>query len=501
VEDPTEWAIRPQTPDQVARAREIEGQVPIVGPNAPFRGVTFQPLTPALAYGTLRFIPADELRGTPLGPRDIVLTDQVPNDIPLIGGLITESFQTPLAHVNILSRGRGTPNMALKNARSDPRVAPLLDQLVRLEVTGSDFTLNLAEPDEALAFWETRKPPGMALVPRLDESVRGVQSLDALSVQDLPSIGGKAAQLAELGNVALCEGRVSTPRAAFALPLVHSREHFSASGATQLLEELESDPRFLADPLVREQGLSRVRALVESWPVDPALLAEVERAIAERFPAEPLRFRSSSNSEDLAGFNGAGLYTSVGLDPDEVPDELEAAIRTVWASLYTQRAYDERTYYNVDRLSIAMGVLVHPAYESERVNGVAVSRDILDPTRGDRYYINAQIGEALVTNPAPGIASDQFTYAPGGWQPLVQHTKSSLSPGAPVMTVKEIEFLSCNLRAIHDHFRTVLDPEQQVSWFAIDIEFKLMGSERALVIKQARPYSFGGDAPSGWCDF
>jgi hypothetical protein len=501
VEDPSEWSIRPQTPDQVERAREIEGQVPLVGPNAPFRGVSFQPLTPALAYGTLRFVAAEELRGTALGPRDIVVTDQVPNDIPLIGGLVTEAFQTPLAHVNILSRGRGTPNMALKGARSDPRIEPYFGRLVRLEVTGSDFSLELSDNAEALAFWDSRKPPGMPLVPRLDESVRGVQSLDSKSAADIPSIGGKAAQVAELSKVTLCGGPVSTPRAAFAIPLVHSREHFAASGATALLAQLETDPEFLADPIARDEDLSVVRALIEEHPIDVDLLDEVNAAIATRFPGESLRLRSSSNSEDLAGFNGAGLYTSVGLDPNEVPNDVGKAIRTVWASLYTTRAYDERTYYNVDPRSIAMGVLIHPAYESERVNGVAVSRDVLDPTRADRYYINAQVGEALVTNPAPGIASDQFTFAPNGWQKLVQHTKSTFSPEAPVMTLAEAEFLACNLTQIHDHFRQVLDPENQVSWFAVDIEFKLMGPEHALVIKQARPYSFGGEAPSGWCDF
>jgi hypothetical protein len=46
-----------------------------------------------------------------------------------------------------------------------------------------------------------------------------------------------------------------------------------------------------------------------------------------------------------------------------------------------------------------------------------------------------------------------------------------------------------------------LDPLQSNPWFAVDIEFKLMGAERALVIKQARPYSFGREAPLGWCDF
>ena len=46
-------------------------------------------------------------------------TDDVPNDIPLVGGLITEAFQTPLAHVNVLSQNRGTPNAGLAGARGN----------------------------------------------------------------------------------------------------------------------------------------------------------------------------------------------------------------------------------------------------------------------------------------------------------------------------------------------------------------------------------------------
>jgi hypothetical protein len=44
---------------------------------------------------------------------------------------------------------------------------------------------------------------------------------------------------------------------------------------------------------------------------------------------------------------------------------------------------------------------------------------------------------------------------------------------------------------IESVFQDALDPEREDRWFAIDIEFKLVGSERTLVVKQARPYSFG----------
>lgn len=499
VPNPKSWAVRPQAQDQIDRIRVIEGTLPIVGPNAPFAGVTFQALTPGLAYGTLRFVPSKEIDQTALGPRDIVVTDEVPNDIPLIGGLVTEAFQTPLAHVNILSRGRNTPNMALRNARRDPRLEPYFDELVKLEVVGTDFHVTDADPAEALAFWESRLPDEL-LVPRLDTTVRGVQSLDTKGLADIPTVGGKAAQLAELGRVELCNGNVSTPHRPFAIAVVHSLEHYERSGARALLARLRADPDFLANPLARAAGLLRVRDLVRRHPMDRALLAEVKGAINERFPGVPLRFRSSSNTEDLPGFSGAGLYLSEGVDAEDLPGGVEDAVRSVWASLFERRGYEEREFQGVDQSVVAMAVLVHPAYHSERVNGVAISRDILQPTRSDRYTINSQLGEALVTNPAPGIESEQLAFSLFN-APSEYASYSTFSPGRPLTTWSELWFLKCNLQAIHNHYRPLLDPNQENPWFAMDIEWKLMGPERALVIKQARAYSFGNETREGWCDF
>jgi hypothetical protein len=501
VSDPKAWVIRPQAPDQVQRLRTIEGQVPVVGPNAPFRDVTFQPLTKGRGYGTLKFVRADELRTTPLTPRDIVVTDQVPNDIPLIGGLITEAFQTPLAHVNILSRGRGTPNMALRDARRDPRLEPYFGELVRLDVEGTDFSVTAADPQEALEFWESRKPDGPPLVPRLDTSVRDIVALEARGLADIPSIGGKAAQVAELLRVPFCAGPISVPERPFAIPMVHSLEHFENSGARELLEALMKDDDFLADPLVQDRGLARVRERITSHPVDRSLLRSVEHAIGERWVGQAVRFRSSSNTEDLPGFSGAGLYTSEGVDVEDLDTGVEDAMRSVWASLWLRRGFAERDYYGVDQKAVAMAILVHPAYRSEVVNGVAVSRDALQPTRGDRFYINAQLGEALVTNPAPGIESDEITFDPYRAPYAMYHSRSTFSPDETVMTQNELAFLACNLDALNRYFRPRLDPLEENPWFAVDIEFKLMGPARELVIKQSRGYSFGQETPTSWCDF
>ena len=48
VQDPTAWSIRPQRSDQQQRLMGVEGQVPIVDINAPFTGLTYQPLAPGV---------------------------------------------------------------------------------------------------------------------------------------------------------------------------------------------------------------------------------------------------------------------------------------------------------------------------------------------------------------------------------------------------------------------------------------------------------------------
>jgi hypothetical protein len=506
VDNPTEWVLRPQDSDQVERMKTIEGQAPIVDINAPFRGVSFQPLVPTVGYGTLRYVDADAIDAAHLGPRDILVTNRVPYAIPVVAGLVTESFQTPLSHVNVLSRGRGTPNMALKNARADARVQALLGKLVRLEVRGADFLLTEADAAEALAFWNEHKPQGPAAIPRLDTSVRGLVSLDGRGIEDIPSVGSKAAQLAELGRVPLCssysvdapESRI--PTGAFAIPFAHSLEHFERSGAKARLEQLRQDPSFQADPAVREDGLGLVESDILSAAVDADLLKSVRERIRANWPGQRVRFRSSSNTEDLPQFNGAGLYTSDGIDSNASDEALATAMRTVWASLWKPRAYDEREYYNIDQSAVAMAVLVHEAFSSEKANGVAISRDILEPSRGDKFYINAQVGEALVTNPAPGVASDELTYSLSRSPHIEMRSVSSLNHGAPVLSADEAYVVACSLERIHEHFRQLIDPEEKNAWFAMDIEWKLVGPQRQLVVKQARPYSFGAEAPVGWCD-
>lgn len=168
-------------------------------------------------------------------------------------------------------------------------------------------------------------------------------------------------------------------------------------------------------------------------------------------------------------------------------------MRVVWSSLWNQRAYDEREVAHVEQLASAMGILVHLAHRGEIANGVGVSRNIFDPIRGDIYYFNLQIGEASAVNPAPGVSTEELMYRFGRDPRVVRQSRSSLT-SFDILSESEIDEVACTLAAIHDAFRPRLDPEHEEQWFAMDIEFKF-DRERTLIVKQARPYSFGNIAP------
>ncbi len=169
--------------------------------------------------------------------------------------------------------------MAMVEARTDARLDPHWGRLVRFEVKPTEFSIAVADPAEAQAFWDAQSENRPLLTPRLDTGLRGVQPLQGRGIEDIPTVGAKAAQLAELARVdstrSACPGPLTLPESPAAIPVVHSLEHFAASGAMARLATLEADPEFLADPLVRAAGLAEVRSLIKGHPIDATVLADV----------------------------------------------------------------------------------------------------------------------------------------------------------------------------------------------------------------------------------
>jgi phosphoenolpyruvate synthase/pyruvate phosphate dikinase len=220
--------------------------------------------------------------------------------------------------------------------------------------------------------------------------------------------------------------------------------------------------------------------------VDPSLVEAIRREIRRVAPEGRVRFRSSTNAEDLPGFSGAGLYTSKTVDLSDPHKTIERGLRAVWASVWNDGAFEEREMAGIREDRIAMAVLVHESFPDEAANGVAITRNLFTDWR-PAYTVNVQAGESSVTNPDGESTPEQFLYYT--WYergPRVEYlARSSLTGGAPVLSVRELERLGRALGAIHDHFARWYGDRPG---YAMDVEFKLVGPNRTLVVKQARPY-------------
>ncbi len=470
---------RPVSADHEAMLSDIEARIPVVSTEEVFAGQTFQPLNQKVGYGTLRFRRVAELSGKPLSPTDIVVLDRVPIDIAMVSGIVTQDFQTPLAHINILSKNRGTPNMALRGAFDDPDLRGFDGQLVRLEVTPQAYTVELGDPAEAQAYWDDLRPSEV-LVPQYDLSVVGARPLEICDFDDAVSIGSKAANMAEM--LLIDGGVIALPEQPFAIPFAHYDAHLTGNGLWDEIDAVIADAPTL-DPIELQERLFAIRWAIYDAQLDPGFRADLIGELRSRWSDDTkVRFRSSTNAEDLPDFSGAGLYTSASGKLSQGEATVENALKVVWASTWNYQAFVEREFYRVNHDEIRMGVLVHPSFVDETANGVAVTINEFTPRR-PAFYINSQIDDISVTNPTGIAVPEQILYYTWYEEPEYEViTRSSIAEG-PVLTDGELAELAGYLEAIHDHFRQRLSAQGD---FAMDVEFKL-GPGREVIIKQARP--------------
>jgi len=459
-----------------------------------FAGQTYQPLNAASGYGTLRFARAAQLGALPALPTDLLVVDRVPADVPVVAGIVTGEFQTPLSHVNILAKGRGTPNMALRDAWTNPRLRDLEGQLVKLTVTQADFVIEPTTLAEAQVFWEALRPD-TAFVPPFDGSVTGLVPLAGADINDLPRLGGKASNFAEMARTFPV---VRMPTPAFAVALSAFDAHMTAHGLWAEVDAIvaERAAGTLDDAALGKRLFHLRRALYDA-PMDAATRDALHASLLGTFGATEIRLRSSTNAEDLPGFSGAGLYTSVGCDLPDGAAVFEQKLKVVWASTFNHAAFVEREFYRIDQRQVRMAVLVHASFADEAANGVALTQNLFDDLR-PAYFINAQVGDISVANPSGAAVPEQvlyYTYYQTAEYEVM--SRSSLSPHVAVLTDAQYEELAGQLLRLRNHFNPIwcqipgasmVDPN-----CALDVEWKLDAAGQ-IWVKQARPLRSGGVA-------
>lgn len=462
-----------------------------------FTGQTYQCLNPGETYGFLKLTDIQSTSNNYFGKHDLVVLNGLPNDLPVVSGIIANEFQTPLSHINILSHNRGTPNMTLIDALTNPKLDSLLGELVYLKVREDSFEIRKATIDEANVFWSAREPVNPVVL-NFDLSRQGLVDLDSENITSVSFIGGKAANFSELLKVRTPDSlKIPTPEGAFAIPFYYYAEHLKKYGIDTLILKMLTDSLFASNIEERQNKLEELRELIVSCPIDSVLLDLVWKKISEFPEYNNFKFRSSTNAEDLEIFSGAGLYDSYGGKKDNGKNDIADAIKKVWSSLWNFRAFEERDYYKVDHLSVKMGVLVHRSFPDEAANGVTITKNLYNANSG--FVINAQYKDYSIVYPEPGVLFDQiilYTFSLDGINPYtIEYLIHSNLPelnGENVLTDTELYELGTYCMAIKNYFYNNVYPDTEIKFsdFALDIEFKvdLTTTGRKILIKQVRPF-------------
>ena len=459
-------------------------KVRVVTTDALFAGVTFTPMNLGVGFGTLRILDAGTASRPPT-VRDVVVLERMPSDLSHVAGIVTAVPQTPLSHINLKAKQNGTPNAYLAGASTRADLVALRDQIVRFEVAADGVLVTAATAEDVAGFLDEVRPK-QPQTPARDLTREAAQPLAELGFADATAVGAKAANVAELRRL-LPAAMVPD---GYALPFFFYDRFMTETKLDVVARAMIAGPGFADDATVRDDALDQLRKQIKKATMPAAIadaIADVQAALLAHFGAnQPIRARSSTNNEDLPGWNGAGLYDSYTHRPDE--GHLAKTVQQVFASLWNFRAFEERDFYRIDHFATAMGVLLHPNEDDEQANGVAYTKNIYDPS-WPGFYVNAQLGENLVTNPTGTERPEEFLISrigEHGEYELQYISRSSLVPaGTPIVKPADVDLLVDAMEQIQPHFARLYGRPDDPT-FAMDIEWKIR-DDGSLQIKQARP--------------
>jgi hypothetical protein len=456
-------------------------KIKTLSPSEVYKNLTYQAISNFENSGELIFIDDLEKEISNIKNDDIIVLNKTPLLLPKVAGVIITEFQTPLSHLTILGRNRKIPIAVIKNAFKDSTLRALNKKRIHLKVTNQSYQI---KETNRLTNKNIRR---RKIILKSNLKVDTLINVNYLNKKSYKYAGNKASNFGILHKLSL-KNNFKVPENGFSIPFYFYDQHIKTSNTHVLIQNLK---QFTNHDSIKKH-LKIIRNKIRSSSIDSILIKGVNKKTNNK-KYKRFRFRSSTNAEDTKGFSGAGLYKSKTGILNDNDLSYEKAIKKVWASLWSNKAYFEREYYNINHDQVFMGILVHRSFPDEKINGVAITKNLYR-SNNDGFIINAQIGNENVVNPTIGITADQFICYPNTKNNIYKNkttidviTESSLNNNKLTMTRTEIQKLANQLDIIKRYFsRRSLKSYLN---FGLDIEFKLDKEERDLYIKQVRLFN------------
>ncbi len=467
--------------------------IPFITADKIYGNQIYQPISLNKSYGKLRFIDIDNLKNEKIIKTDIVVVNKPVLSLPIVNGVITTRMQTPLSHISVLGINRKIPVATYKKAYTNNHLKNLKNQYVSFEVKLDTFYVKPISEKKFERKTKLKKKRLKSL--KIREDIDSLISGKYLNYKMIDIVGGKAANFGELYKLAQTNN-FKVPECSFAIPFHFYLQHVKNHNIYELIDKTINDYNIDKNDSLLFINLKNIKKKIKKAPINTSLITNINNRINNNCTYKRIRFRSSTNAEDIIGFSGAGLYTSKTGILNDTKKTFEKAIKKVWASLWNKEAFLERELFNINQKTVVMGILTHRSFPNEIANGVAITKNLY---RKDFYgnVINMQLGEEPVVNPNKDITSEQILSYEGSDVELYNKKKaieiitySSLSKNKLILYDKEILSLAKQLNVIKKHFyKKVYKRRKSFLNFGLDIEFKIDGDNRDLYIKQTRYFN------------
>ena len=423
-----------------------------------------------------------------IGSNEILVLDEVPVQLPPVAGIITSQPSTPLSHINLLAKGWGVPNAYIKNAKV------LFKQYdgwwVSFETLREKYTIKRADMDQLREYQRRQAQRLDVMKPRYDLTETRLLDLAQQRARSSVAFGGKSANLGEVMNARL--PGIVVPNG-FTIPFYYYDEFIKRNDLDDTIFGFLNDQKFVHDPAYRREQLVMLRQKIEAAEFDSELRQKVLQKVAGEYAGKGLFVRSSSNSEDLPNFSGAGLYTTVPNVRGE--QEVIEAIKKVWASLWNFEAYEARERAGVDHSKIFMAVLLQEGINSES-SGVMITTDPFAAENKGAIYISAKRGLGIKVVEGQRIA-EQIIFRPrtNAVRVLTRSAEDSLLTFDEKGGVKEVPITGDRVVLTDDVIRRLVRAASAIKRVFggtrdQDIEWAYMKGQ--IYIVQSRPFIPGG---------